>query len=94
MCPPGPKISMLNHGPSCPCGPRCAAPAAAAAAGWRWVGGGGGVTWVLGCRRPAEQRGHLLIRHALLLSHTHGLAEVGSQDVFALQENNNTDTDS
>lgn len=33
---------------------------------------------------PAEQRGHLLIRHGLLLSHSHSLAQVDGQDVFAL----------
>lgn len=35
---------------------------------------------------PAEQHGHLLIRHSLLLSHTHGLTQVDGQDVFALRE--------
>lgn len=37
-----------------------------------------------GCR-CAEQQGHLLIRHSLLLSHTHGLTQVDGQDVFALR---------
>lgn len=35
---------------------------------------------------PAEQHGHLLIRHALLQSHSHRPAQVDGQDVFALPE--------
>lgn len=34
--------------------------------------------------RPAEQHRHLLIRHGLLQSQRHGLAQVHCQDVFAL----------
>lgn len=40
----------------------------------------------------AEQQGHLLIRHSLFLSHTHGLTQVDGQDVFALREQS-ADTD-
>lgn len=35
---------------------------------------------------PAEQHGQLPIRHALLLSHAHGLTQVDSQDVLALRD--------
>lgn len=33
----------------------------------------------------AEQQGHLLIGHTLLLAHSHGLTQVHGQDVFALE---------
>lgn len=41
---------------------------------------------------PTEQRGHLLIRHGLLVSRAHGLTQVDSQDVLALRDKSkNTD---
>lgn len=39
-----------------------------------------------GCVSPAENPAHLLIRHAFLLGHTHGPAQIHGQDVFALQD--------
>lgn len=46
----------------------------------------GAATWASGCVSPAENRAHLLIRHALLLGHTDGPAQINGQDVFALEE--------
>lgn len=50
------------------------------------VGAGELVHLLSKCCCPAEQHGHLLIGHAVLLSHSHGLTQVDGQDVFALRE--------
>lgn len=76
MC-PFETWALHQDGPCCPFGAWGAAPAAEPGLEHTCVSGG---------YRPAEQRGHLLIRHALLLSHTYGLTKVDSQDVFALGE--------
>lgn len=57
-----------------------------------WIGSHSKACWSLCCswvsrsRSPTKNHGHLLIRHALLLCHTHSLTKIDGQDVFALKE--------